>query len=288
MQVINKMLSNYKLNSNEDRKHAIKEIVQEIILSGLARSNFFNGAAFYGDTALRIFYNLDRFSEDLDFTLLVPNHKFNLNNYIPIISNEVESLGLRLAIEEKQKAIDTNIKSVFVRGNTKEQFLMFYPNIEGEASLLHPDEMIKIKFEIDVNPPKFATTEVKYKLLPYPYQVKVYDLPSLFAGKIDAVLSRTWKHRVKGRDFYDYIFFLSMDVPVNIKHLKARLIQSNYIKADYDLNEESLKDLLNRRFNEVDFEAAKKDVLPFINNIDSLSLWSKDLFKEITKKIKIK
>jgi len=285
MQVLEQMLKKYKINSVEDKKHAIKEIIQEIVLSGLSRSNFFKDAAFYGGTALRIFYNLDRFSEDLDFTLLVSNSNYDFDQYISFVRNEVESLGLKFEVEEQNKTKNTNIKSAFLKGNTREQFLVFYPNENHDLAILHADEKIKVKFDIDTNPPEYANTELKYRLLPYPYQVRVYDLPSLFAGKVDAVLSRNWKSRVKGRDFYDYVYFLSMEVSVNMKHLKYRLVQSKYIDTDFELTKESLINLLHQRFDEIDFEEAKKDVAPFITNLSKLDLWSKEFFKEITKYI---
>jgi predicted nucleotidyltransferase component of viral defense system len=287
MQVLDQMLKKYDINTVEQKKHAIKEIIQEIVLSGLSRSNFFKDVAFYGGTALRIFHGLDRFSEDLDFTLLVNNQDFDFDYYISFVRNEVESLGLKFEVEENSKTKETNIKTAFLKGNTKEQFLILYPNSNQDTAILHADEKIKVKFDIDTNPPKYANTEIKYRLLPYPYQVRVYDLPSLFAGKIDAVLSRNWKSRVKGRDFYDYIYFLSMDVIVNIKHLKERLIQSRYIESTFELNKESLITLLNKRFDEVDFDIVKKDVEPFIKDISILDFWTKDFFKEITKKIAV-
>jgi predicted nucleotidyltransferase component of viral defense system len=287
MQVLEQMLKKYDVKTLEDKKNAIKEIIQEIVLSGLARSDFFKEAAFYGGTALRIFYGLDRFSEDLDFTLLVSDANFNFNQYISIVKDEVESLGLKFEIVEKEKTRNTDIKSAFLKGNTKELFLVFYPNENLDVSILHADEKIKVKFDIDMNPPKFATTELKYRLLPYPYQVRVYDLPSLFAGKIDAVLSRGWKNRVKGRDYYDYVFFLSMDVAVNMKHLKARLVQSKHINDDFKLNKESLIGLLENRFKEVNFEAVKQDVATFISDISKLDLWTENFFKEITESIKV-
>ncbi len=285
MQIIDQMLKKYELNSIEDKKNAIKEIMQEIVLSGLSRSQFFNEAAFYGGTALRIFHGLNRFSEDLDFSLLVSNPNFSIKPYLSYIKNEVESLGLNVEIEEKEKKQESQIKSVMLKGNIVEQFLVFYPDQEHN-DLLHAHEKIRVKFEIDTNPPTDATTELKYRLLPYPYQIRLYDLPSLFAGKIDAVLRRNWKQRVKGRDFYDYIYFLSMDIPVNIKHLKSRLIQSKYILEDFDLNQSSLIDLLNQRFTKVDFEEAKKDVIPFITDVNQVSLWSSDFFISITKNLK--
>jgi len=285
MQVLEQMLKRYNINSIEDKKHAIKEIIQEIVLSGLSRANFFKDAAFYGGTALRIFYNLDRFSEDLDFSLLISNPDYDFDYYISFVKNEVESLGLKFEVDEKKKVKQTQIKSVFLKGNTREQFLVFYPAQNNDLSILHADEKIKVKFEIDTDPPKYANTEIKYRLLPYPYQVRIYDLPSLFAGKIDAVLCRNWGKRLKGRDFYDYVYFLSMEIGVNIKHLKYRLVQSRYIDNDFELTKESLIYLLNQRFDEIDFEEAKKDVAPFITNLNKLDLWSKEFFKEITKNI---
>jgi len=286
VQIIDQMLEKYQLDTIEDRKNAIKEIIQEIVLSGLARTNFFSKASFYGGTALRIFYGLDRFSEDLDFTLLTSDTEFSFNEYISVLNDEVESLGLKLVIQEKVKTKNTRIKSVFVKGNTKEHFLIFYPNIDDDLSILHADEKVKVKFEIDIDPPKYATTEIKNRLLPSPYQVRVYDLPSLFAGKIDAVLNRSWKSRVKGRDYYDFIFFLAMETPVNLKHLKDRLVQSKFIDDDFDLNRESLIGLLNIKFKTVNFSEVKKDVIPFVEDIRKLDLWSSEFFIDITRDIK--
>lgn len=287
MQIIDQMLKKYNTTTLEDKRNAIKEVIQEIVLSGLSRANFFSKSAFYGGTALRIFYDLDRFSEDLDFSLLVSDPSFRFDTFIPILRDEVESLGLRLDIEEKIKTQESSIKSVFLKGNTKEHFLLFYPNMDQDLSILHADEKIKVKFEIDINPPDFATTEMKYRLLPAPYQVRIYDLPSLFAGKIDAVLRRNWKSRIKGRDFYDYIFFLAMNVPVNIKHLNARLLQSDFIDPSFILNRATLIDLLKNRFRNVDFEEAKKDVLPFIKDIKKLDIWSAEFFIDITEKLSV-
>jgi len=252
-------------------------------LSGLARTGFFAKAAFYGGTALRIFYNLERFSEDLDFSLLIPDPDFRFESLIPILRNEVESLGLKVDIEEKVKTKESNIKSVFVKGNTREHCLLFYPNRDQDIVILHSDEIIKVKFEIDIDPPLYANTEMKYRLLPSPYQVRVFDLPSLFAGKIDAVLRRNWRTRVKGRDFYDYLYFLSLNVPVNLRHLKARLVQSDFIEVSFILNRSSLIELLVTRFETIDFAEAKRDVLPFVKDIHKLDMWSSDFFMNITK-----
>lgn len=283
MTILDQMIENYNLNTIDDKKNAIKEIMQELTLAGLAKTDFFKKAAFYEGTALRIFYGLNRFSEDLDFTLLIPDKNFTLYKYIPAITQVVESLGLKFEIISKEKTMDSNIKSAFIKGNSKEEFLVFYPNsIQNE--LITPNEKIKIKFEIDTNPPEYATTELKFRLLPFPYQVKVYDKPSLFAGKIHAVIARTWKTRVKGRDLYDYIFYLASNTAVNLKHLEARLKQTKSINED-QLTLKSLICILNDHFDRIDYNEAKKDVMPFIEDIESLEIWSADFFKSITQNL---
>ena len=198
--------------------------------------------------------------------------------------NETKSLGLNFSVSEKEKTVNSNIKSAFLKGNTKEHILTFYENSES-ANFINKDKVIKIKFKVVVNPPSYATYETKFRLLPSPYQARLYDLSSLFAGKIHACLCRNWKSKVKGRDFYDYVFFLSIGTKVNLQNLKAKLVQSNFIQEDYDLTIKNLKALLNERFANMDFEKVKEDVLPFIKNKSKLDIWSKEFFIEITKRI---
>ena len=145
--------------------------------------------------------------------------------------------------------------------------------------------MIKIKIEVDTDPPDHAAVERKYQLLPIPYEIAMYDMPSLFAGKIHAVLCRAWKNRVKGRDLYDYVFYLARHVPVNLPHLSARLAQTGSIERSEDLSVSEVRRMLFERFDSIDFEQAKKDVFPFIKNPAALDPWNADFFKEITKNL---
>lgn len=203
--MITQMLNAYDAKTIYDQKNAMKEVIQEIVLCGLSRAGFFNKVAFYGGTALRIFYGMDRFSEDLDFSLIDENIEFNITDYFSVLEKEARSFGLNLIINEKEKTKDSNIRSAFLKGNTKEHLLMFY-SAESEYSSVPQNEMIKIKFEVDVNPPQYASFERKYRLQPVPYDVNLYDEPSLFAGKLHAVIGRSWKNRIKGRDLYGYVF----------------------------------------------------------------------------------
>lgn len=284
--VIEEMLKSYQVDNIYDRKNAMKEIMQEIVLCGLSRAGFFKEAAFYGGTALRIFYGLDRFSEDLDFSLEQINLDFDLCSYFPVLEKEVKAFGLNVEIQEKEKTKDSNIRSAFLKGNTKEHLLLFYAD-ERDVGTVAKNEVVKIKFEVDTNPPAFATYEHKYRLLPVPYEIRLYDMPSLFAGKIHAVICRGWQSRIKGRDLYDYIFYLSKAVTVNQKHLRARLIDSGYISENQECTLEEIKTMLKNRFDSIDFLQARKDVEPFIRDTSVLDIWSSEFFKQITEGLKV-
>ena len=282
--IIEQMLSKYEIKNITDEINALKEIIQEIVLLGLSRSGFFDKAAFYGGTALRIFYKLDRFSEDLDFALISPNNDFDLSKYFSYIEKELKAYGLNMEVNTKQKSTTSNITSAFVKGDTLEHILKFFPNEENH-NYDHILKKIKIKFEVDINPPSGATYEDVYKLLPSPHQIKLYDKESLFASKIHAILCRNWKTRTKGRDLYDYIFFLANNTSVNLELLKNKLIASNYIDANSKFDINILKELLIKKFEIINYEEAKEDVIPFIKNVESLTMWNRDFFVSITEKL---
>jgi predicted nucleotidyltransferase component of viral defense system len=245
------MLNQYNIQTQHDRINSIKQVIQEVVLCGLSRAGFFKNAAFYGETALRIFYGLDRFSEDLDFSLKTSDSSFDFNEYLPILEKEIRSYGLNFDVSLKQKSADTNVTSAFLKGNTKEHILMFYSD-ELIARSINSNELIKIKVEVDTDPPPYACFETKYQLLPIPYEISLYDVSSLFAGKIHAILCRSWKNRIKGRDLYDYIFYLSRKTPVNLKHLAARLIQTGNISENIQISINDIKKMLYEKFNEID------------------------------------
>lgn len=278
---IERMLQPYELASLNDRRNAAKEVIQEVVLCGLSRSGFFDKAAFYGGTALRIFYGLERFSEDLDFSLMTTDPQFSLSSYFDVLEKEVRSFGLNVEIAAKEKTQESDIQSAFIKGNTREHFLLFYPSFDG-VGVLPRDEKIKIKFEIDTNPPEFASFQRLYRLLPAPYEVNVYDEASLFAGKIHAVLCRSWKNRVKGRDLYDFLFYISRGSKVNLRHLNARLAQTDSLPSGEDYTIDRLKEALTARFSVIDYEEAARDVRPFLKDDSSLALWKAEFFQQMT------
>ncbi len=278
------MLKSYRVYSIYDRKNAMKEIMQEIVLCGLSRSGFFKKAAFYGGTALRIFYGLDRFSEDLDFSLESEDLDFDLTSYFPVLEKEVKAFGLNVEIREKEKTKESTVRSAFLKGNTKEHLLIFYAD-ETLSGNVAKNDAVKIKFEVDIKPPAFATFEHKYRLLPVPYEVRLYDMPSLFAGKIHAVICRAWQSRIKGRDLYDYVFYLSRGAVVNQRHLRERLIDSGYISSDADCSMKEIKRMLSERFDSIDYAQARQDVEPFVRDSSAMDVWNPEFFKQITENL---
>lgn len=279
------MLERYKCVTAKDYENALKEIMQEIALLGLWRSKFFEHAAFYGGTALRILYELDRFSEDLDFSLLKSESDFSLDPYLKAIEAELNGMGFSVTVTEKDKNIDTAIESAFIKGGTKEHLLKIKVP-DQIADRTHKNSFLNIKLEVDTDPPGGFETEAKTLLQPIPFSVNTYKKPDLFAGKLHAVLQRNWKGRVKGRDYYDYVWYVARDVPVHLSHLEQRLRQSGGWVGDKALQHADLLDLLRKKFAAVDVEAAKKDVLPFLRDSAAVALWSQEFFESLLPRLK--
>lgn len=281
---IKAMLARYQCQSTQDYINAFKEIIQEIALLGLWRSKFYEHAAFYGGTALRILYGLDRFSEDLDFSLLKPNKNFSLEKYNQAIEDELRGFGFDVTITLKIKSLDNNIQSAFIKADTAKQLIL----IETPSQLvkkIHHLPQIKIKMEVDINPPQGFFTEAKYLLLPFPFSVNTYQQPDLFAGKLHAILCRQWQNRVKGRDWYDFVWYISHQTPVRLNHLQERLRQSGHWPNDQDLALHDVKTKLLERIKTLDIQSARHDIQPFIRNHDSIAIWSSDFFENLTHRL---
>ena len=275
---IEAMLSRYNPQNSKDRQNAIKEIMQEIALAGLSRGGFFDKAAFYGGTCLRIFHGLNRFSEDLDFALVNKDLDFKLDTYFPYLEKEFKSYGIDISVESKKKEENTDVQSAFLKGNTLMLLMSFFPRSE-DAKKIVSNQKIKIKFEIDIDNPAGGKTEFKYRMLPAPYEVQIFDEATLFAGKIHAIICRDYNNHVKGRDYYDYLFYIGKGSRFNIKYLENKLKNTGgKIDGSEVLTLEKVKEMLKNRFLSVNYESAKEDASNFIDDKDSLKLWKKELF----------
>ena len=281
------LLDRYQLETGADWENALREIVQELALLGLWRSRFYEHAAFYGGTGLRVFHGLRRFSEDMDFSLLQPNADFDLSPYLEAVRAELAGFGFTFEVDQKIKQIETAIDSAFIKGNTRINLLEIGAP-EGLQERFPQSQKVKIKLEVDTDPPPGADYEVKTLLVPIPFQVKLFTMPCLFSGKLHAILCRKWKNRVKGRDFYDFVWYLGKETPCHLGHLQKRMEQTGHWNADRDgsLDLKKLKDRLVNRFAAVDFEQAKDDVRPFIRDPDELALWSQEFFSSLANQVR--
>lgn len=275
---IKQMMESYKDETPEVDK--IREILQQTALLGLVRHQFFEHAIFYGGTALRILYGLDRYSEDLDFSLIKPNPDFNFSPFLEGMHRELESMGFQLDIMVREKNADTGIWSAFLKANTYSLLLSI--NEKKKVRGIHPEQKIQIKLEIDTDPPlSHLPLESKLVKNPVPFYVVTYALVDLFAGKMHAVLCRNWQKRIKGRDWYDLIWYIQSGIPVNLSHLRERMRQTKHIRPEEKFGQNELLERLHKRIDEIDWELAKSDIAVFIADKRRLDIWSKQFFHDI-------
>ncbi len=264
--------------------NALREVIQSLALIGLWRAKFFNNAAFYGGTALRILYGLNRFSEDLDFSLLSPLEGFSFLHYKSSLEKEFTAMGFQIKLESKEKTTFTSIESAFLKANTWQQLIVIEAP-ETILSAIHQQATLKIKLEIDTNPPLGFDTEMKYVFSPVQFAVRTYTLPSLFAGKMHAVLFRKWKSRVKGRDWYDFAWYVSHFPKLNLKHLEQRMRDTGHFSGDVPLSHLKLLELLNEIIDNLNVESAQNEVLPFLRDPREIEIWSKEFFRAACNRI---
>jgi len=279
-----RMLAKYESMRLEDTMRALREIMQEIALLGLWRSKFFENAAFYGGTAMRVLYGLDRFSEDLDFSLIKPIRGFDIAKYLAALQKELEAFGFDVRVEQRKKALKSAVQSAFLKANTLNQLLV----IETAEEILREvprGQVLKIKLEVDTDPPSGFSTETKYLLQPIPFAVRVFALPDLFAGKMHVILCRKWKTRVKGRDWYDLVWYAANHPQLHLSHLEQRMRQSGHWKNTKALSVASFKTLMLNAIEHLSVDQARREVEPFVRNPESLKIWSRDFFKDVASRI---
>ena len=282
-EAVRQMLEKYDCRRLEDYVQALREILQEIALLGLWRSKFFERAAFYGGTSLRIVHGLDRFSEDMDFSLLRPELNFNLGRYGDALQREMRAYGFDVWTETKIKRTPSAIQSAFLKANTLKQLLIIEAG-EEIVRALPKGQQVKIKLEVDTDPPGGFETEIAYLLQPIPFSVRVYALPDLFAGKMHALLCRKWKQRVKGRDWYDLVWYVTHHPTLHLSHLERRLRQSG--DRDFVTPKTFRKDL-HDAIDALHVEQAKRDIEPFVRNSEVLEIWSHAFFHTLVDRIQL-
>ena len=270
-EIYDNMLSAYSVTTEQERCNAIFEVNQQVILSGLYNGGFFDVAAFYGGTCLRIFHGLQRFSEDMDFSLLAPDDKFDFTKYFQPIIDEFAIVGREVEIKKKDKKSFGKVESAFLKDNTDVYDLSF-----------QTDKSIKIKIEVDTQPPLNFRTEQKLLLQPHSFMTRCFTLPDLFVWKMHAFVYRGWKNRVKGRDWYDFEWYVRHNVPLDFAHLAERIRQFN----NEEIGQAAFMAQLKDRLASTNINQVKNDVLPFVRNPKELDIWSNDYFVQLADMMK--
>lgn len=281
---VGRMLAKYENKSVDETVRALREIIQEIALLGLWRARFFEHAAFYGGTALRILHGAGRFSEDLDFSLLQPSPDFSLERFHSSLEQEVRAFGFNLRVESVNKSVETAVQSAFLKSNTRNELLVIETD-ERIARSVPPGQVLKIKIEVDTDPPPDFMTTTRYLLQPIPFAVRCYTLPSLFAGKMHALLFRRWNNRVKGRDWFDLVWYVANHPQLNLRHLEQRMRQTGHWSADVILTMQDVADFFHAAIDTLDVEQARRDVAPFVRDQQLVAIWSREFFRDLVGRI---
>lgn len=277
--IVQKRLDSYNPTNSNEELNALKEITQEISLYALYKTGFFQKASFIGGTSLRILHGLERFSEDLDFSTNQKNENFNLDSYLEKAISYMNAYGYDLSIAGSENA-DSNIKSRFLKDDSIKKILTFQHSQDFRSK-------IKVKVEVDINPPLGATQKIEYIDFPLNYPVVAFDLPSLMSGKLHALLCRRFN---KGRDWFDFLWYVSNKTKPNYELLSNALFQLGpWNGKKIQVDEIWIKQELKNKIEKIDWKETANDVKQFLKPkwIESLEHWNTDFFQDRVKKLNL-
>ncbi len=272
VKIVQERLETYNCRSSIEEEQALREITQEIVLAALGRSDFFEQAGLQGGTCLRIFHSLNRFSEDLDFALCKAHGAFTLAAYLEGIRCELTAYGYELDVDDRSKA-DQTVRKAFLKDDSVGKLLRL-----NYALKAGPTRKLRIKVEVDTNPPSGASYVMPILDYPFPSAIRIFDLPSLFAGKVHALLCRNY---LKGRDWYDFIWYTAHKAPINHALLSAALDQTGPWQNQHIVTDNAwCIERLQAAIESLDWRQAREDVRRFVKPLElpSLELWSRAYF----------
>ena len=279
IKIIQERFDTYQCGSQQEEENALREISQEIALAALSRGDFFKKAVFHGGTCLRIFYSMERFSEDLDFMLKNADQHFSFEPYIKNMAMEFQSYGYRLEVVDRSKTEDI-VKKCFLKDDSLGKVLNL-THFKGVTNM----RKIKIKLEVDTNPPIGSNFENKFLDFPFPFSATIQDMPSLFAGKSHALLCREY---TKGRDWYDFIWYVSRRININWEFLSEAINQQGPWKGqNIKINRNWYINKMVKRIEGIDWKAVKEEMARFLkpSAMTGLDLWGKEFLLDRLQKL---
>jgi predicted nucleotidyltransferase component of viral defense system len=272
--VLEEKIREYPVASALEQENALQEIVQQVILASLARAGLFSKAqaVFHGGTCLRIIYGTNRFSEDLDFFLKRPDPNFAWRGFLEHVVSDGKGEGLIFSVQEKTDD-RTAVKKAFLRTDS------FSGNLASVLPYARDRRKpIRVKLEIDVNPPLGSTFETNYLAFPVTTAITTQSLESAFAMKISALLGRAY---AKGRDWYDFIWYVNKKIAPNLGLLESALAQREpWAGREVKIDRAWIEASLRKKITEIDWQVARRDVERFLplRDQESLKLWDREFF----------
>ena len=270
MTIYDQMVAEYAEKKGTAIANVEQEVMQHIALAGLHRGGFFKYAAFYGGTCLRLFHHLPRYSEDMDFSLIEKRTDVHIEDFFPAIIEEFRLAGHEVSITKKDKKIFGRVESAFLKENTEAYDIKFQTK-----------KTVKVKIELDTDPPLAFATEQLLLQQPYSFMTRCFTLPDLYAGKMHALVYRAWQRRVKGRDWYDFEWYVRWSVPLDFKHLQERIREF----SGKEVSKETFMDQLRDKLATTNIDQVKEDVIGFVDNPHELDIWSNDYFLQLADRI---
>lgn len=280
VKILQERLEGYHCQSEQEEENALKEILQEVALSSLARTDFFKHAAFQGGTCLRILYSLDRFSEDLDFILQKPNPGFRWESYFKNLDEEFQAYGVQITVASASE-VEQSVQKMFLKDDSLRKILV----LKHQSRNRRP-AMLRIKFELDINPPAGGRSEIKYADFPFSFAVTAQDPPTLFAGKSHALLCREY---TKGRDWYDFLWYVSRKIQPNYEFLTNACKQQGPWKGrTLSVDREWFIATIDKKIKTINWTEAKNEVRRFLKPRESqtIELWNEHFFMDRLQKLR--
>lgn len=256
-----------------EQENVLKELLQQCILTSLSRAGFFTRAMFHGGTCLKIFHGLTRFSEDLDFLLINEDQSFSWEPYLKAVVGDMEEFGIKFQVIERSKTDDT-VKKTFIKTDSIGTIIIFDLPFDRDSR-----KHLRVKLEVDTKPPQGSAAETHFLTFPSAASISTQTLQCGFALKLHALLCRTYD---KGRDWYDFVWYVSRRMHPDMGLMKNAMIQSGPWKgmSDVSFDVEWLKKELSGRIDKIDWKIMRSDVERFLprREQESLNLWRPDFF----------
>jgi predicted nucleotidyltransferase component of viral defense system len=278
--VLKNRIREYAPANAVEQENVLQELMQHYVLASLSRAGMFSEAIFHGGTCLRIIYDTNRFSEDLDFLLKSPNPAFRWYKFLERVRKDCAQEGIEFEIQDRSKA-EMAVQKAFLKTDSIGTLLM----LELPFERYNPKK-IRIKLEIDTNPPAESEFETSYITFPNTASITIQTLSSGFATKAHALLCRRY---IKGRDWYDFLWYVTRKIKPNFPLLRNALGQQGpWAGQDIDLSVDWFVKAIGAAIQQIDWNTASLDVQRFLptREQESLGEWTVEFFLYQTERLK--